>query len=339
MEVYLSQLNGFIVGLYASTPNPLGVDCQFDYDLISLSKEQVLHTRGLEIPFYGLDGIAEKYSQPKLLSAFDPNWLNVITCIPSTVIHQKSDPMFGLASIDEQSRLSAAKKFKEASNLIKDLNDYFGRRAISHIQVCSSPSSSANLNRSSGDALRHSLEELIIHDWEGAILNIEHCDSKSGITAQKGFLDLEDEIEVLQRIKATQRDCGIVVNWGRSAIEYRDPKLVVNHIEMALDADLLNGLIFSGVSNREDSLYGYWEDTHPSVSNDPEIQYYVQESLLTPAEIYKCLEKVDNKESMVIGHKIHIRPNTADNLAVAVQFNQAMSHILYREWNRVRSRK
>lgn len=332
-EARLSPADGLIAGLYASVPDPLGTESAIDAELIGLSRSRIAHLRGLEIPFYGRADVDEKYASRRVLDAIDPSWTHIVTTIPSAVIHQQLDPWHGLASIDESSRSAAVAKTKAAAALVKRLNDHAGRRAVVQVNLCSAPSSTRDADRSSAASLRRSLEDLSGADWDGATMNVEHCDSKTGRSIEKGFLSLRDEIEALRTVKAAGVRCGAVINWGRSAIEYRDPARVVEHIAIAAGSGLLNGIMFSGVSGSSDSAYGAWKDLHPSVAFDPEIDRYVPESLLTPAEMSTCLIAADSPE--VVGFKIHLRPIDRYDVECAVEFNEAMARVLYRETQKV----
>ena len=53
-------------------------------------------------------------------------------------------------------------------------------------------------------------------EWGNVQLNLEHCDAYiPGQKAQKGFLLLEDEVEILNEVGGY----GLILNWARSAIE------------------------------------------------------------------------------------------------------------------------
>src|SRR5438034_923832 len=74
------------------------------------------------------------------------------------------------------------------------------------------------------DAFRRSLDELRAWDWRGAALSVEHCDAfVPGQAPAKGFLALGAEIDAI-RASHGATPVGVAVNWGRSAIEARDPE-------------------------------------------------------------------------------------------------------------------
>jgi hypothetical protein len=130
----------------------------------------------------------------------------------------------------------------------------------------------------SPDSLRKSLDELLALDWDGARLLLEHCDALvPEHPPAKGFLSLEQELAVLSELPI-----GLMINWGRSALELRDPDRVVEHILLA--GDQLEGLMFSGVTP-VDGIYGKpWGDSHaPFAPLEPD-------SLLTASRAQAAVE-------------------------------------------------
>ena len=102
-------------------------------------------------------------------------------------------------------------------------------------------------------ALARSLETITGWDWDGAQILLEHVDAKvPGHAPAKGFLSLEDELDV---ISENSLPMGILINWGRSAIELRDAAHVIDHVAMARQAGVLKGLIFSGASAGRDGVW------------------------------------------------------------------------------------
>ena len=91
-------------------------------------------------------------------------------------------------------------------------------------------------------------------------LLLEHCDAEMpGRAPQKGWLGLEQEIDALHALAAP---IGIVLNWGRSAIEFQDADRVVEHVRMAHDAGLLKAIVFSGASDQAGAYGEPWQDGH-----------------------------------------------------------------------------
>ena len=78
---------------------------------------------------------------------------------------------------------------------------------------------------------------------------------------------------------------GLVLNWGRSAIESRSALGPLTHIKRAKEANLLKGFFFSGCTDKADSAYGSWKDSHMPPKNDIESNYLSADSLLSHDEI------------------------------------------------------
>lgn len=80
---------------------------------------------------------------------------------------------------------------------------------------------------------------------------IEHCDAFSTThQPEKGFLDLAAELDCLRGTPAP-----LWMNWGRSAVELRDPDAVTEQLREAAGSGLLAGLSFSGAA-AQDGPYG-----------------------------------------------------------------------------------
>jgi hypothetical protein len=165
------------------------------------------------------------------------------------------NPNYGLASRDESGRAAAIADIRTIFDSIENMNQVNGRIVVSGLEIHSAPSQTGN-----SDALAKSLEQISKWNWQGLKIAIEHCDAfVTNQTPEKGFLKLEDEITA---IKSSGTEVGVVINWGRSAIEFRDANKVIEHIASARSAGLLSGLIFSGASSVE-GLFGYpWIDAH-----------------------------------------------------------------------------
>jgi hypothetical protein len=110
--------------------------------------------------------------------------------------------------------------------------------------------------------------------------------------ADKDFLSLHDEIDVVQ----TVGDIGIVLNWGRSAIELRSAESPLKHINLVMPHNLLKGFVFSGCTDNQNSPYGAWRDTHIPPKNFINGQYLRNESLLGKKEINQVLTLISNQD-------------------------------------------
>ena len=154
---------------------------------------------------------------------------------------------------------------------VASLNDALGRAAVSAIEVHSAPT--PHDAASARSALARSLDTITGWDWDGAQILLEHVDAKvQGHAPSKGFLSLEDEIDV---ISEGSLPVGVLINWGRSAIELRSAARVVDHVAMARESGVLRGLIFSGASAVATDYGEAWADQHLPPSS------HERDSLLT----------------------------------------------------------
>lgn len=242
----------FIVGAYASLPK---APEQRAYYTLLANQPWI---NGLEIPYPGLLA-----TDPVALSeVIAPNWDTcTVTAIPGTMqtlLHQTD---FGLASPFEEGRQEAIRFTRSIANSVAQLHEACGRAVVTRVQLHSAPCEVGQ-----PDALEASLSEISQFDWSGAVPVIEHCDAfVSEQTPEKGFLCLEDEIDVAQATGVK-----IHINWGRSAIEGRSATTPLEHVINARDCGVLAGVFFSGAGPVE-TIYGYpWIDGHlPATPDEP----------------------------------------------------------------------
>ena len=297
---------GFYVGAYAASPNTSGWNAEAETDYYNCLKAMT-NVEGLEHPFTGsLHPVDDDW----FLANISPNWHYVFTCVPGIMNALSNNPHFGLASTNEVGRQEALAFMKKACAAITKLNTHCNKQVVKCIQLQTAP------NRSKGESsaakLATSLQELLTWDWHGAKLVIEHCDAfKDSHAPSKGFLSLEDEIEVVNNInKNTKYPMGIVVNWGRSVIETRSTQGALEHINLLKQHDLLSGLMFSGVSDK-DTEYGKWQDSHMPPAPDETILMGASGSLMTQHEMRRCLQASAlnaRDPDVIVGLKIGIRP-------------------------------
>jgi hypothetical protein len=208
--------------------------------------------RGLEVPFTGdLDvaGLGELLGERHQV---------VLTGIPGVVARLADYPSFGLASADEDGRRRALAFTRDAHDAARRLDDATGRQATRAVLVHASSAPGAG----SPDAFRRSMAELLDWEWGETLVLVEHCDAAvEGVRPAKGFLRLDDELDALASLDAGPR-AGVLINWGRSAIEGRDPALVVDHVTRAREQGQLRGLMFSGCTPSPESRGGAWADVH-----------------------------------------------------------------------------
>ena len=244
-----------IVSAYAAAPALEGWDRASEGRYLD-AVTQLPELTGLELPFYG-HGL-HKYDEGWLLRRLPDRSVYVVTTIPDTVARHTADRRFGLASADEHGRRTALDSAARAAQAVRRLS-----REVVAVVFHSAGTS--------GRALCESVEELRRLDWGGARVVIEHCDAPTaGRPFAKGFLPLDAELEA---------GAGIVVNWGRSVLERRDPGAAVSHVREARSAGALAGVVVSGCAPVATPYGSAWSDSHVPpfpVSAD---------SLLTPERI------------------------------------------------------
>ena len=306
----------YFIGAYASSPNVSGWDAELEtryYDKI----KSFDNIAGLEHPF---SGELHNHDEEWFLNNIDPSWEFVFTCIPGIMGAIGKNPHFGIASDDESGRQEALSFMKKARDAVAKLNAHSGKHVVRAVEIQTSPNKSKA--SSSKASLQKSLSEMLSWDWQGAKLVIEHCDAYvEGQTPSKGFLTITDEVDAIKSASLdSEKQIGICINWGRSAIETRSTQGVVEHIKIAKDAGLLSGLMFSGASSNE-SDYGVWSDSHmPSQALSADGTGEAS-SLMSPDCMNECLQLADAKKLLFLGVKIGIRPRSAD-IEERLSYNQ-----------------
>lgn len=299
----------YYVGAYAASPNQSLWNPELEtayYDAL----KQLSNLRGLEHPFLG-----QLHAQDDdwFLANIKPDWDFVFTCIPGIMNALSQNPQFGLASDDESGRQAALSFMQQACIAVAKLNDHLGRRAVQALMLQSAPA--RNKASSSAGAFQASLETMLQWDWQGARLVVEHCDAYVPLHApSKGFLALQDEIDVLKQLNANaavKTPMGMVINWGRSVFETRRVDGAAEHIAKAQQAGVLAGVMFSGVSDK-DSEYGAWRDSHQPAQSSALVKFGEAGSWMSEQAIQHCLAICDNaKDLHILGAKIGIRPHSA----------------------------
>jgi hypothetical protein len=309
----------YIIGAYSTAPSLGSNNLEDEEKYYKLLLNSVPNIRGLEIPFWG-DSI-HKFGTDFLFQYINPEWENVITCIPGSVMSLPANPKFGLASNDESGRNLALALHKKSNEIIHQINSFTLKKSIIAVQIATAPSVPASGVSSSPEALRKSLKEMCSWDWMGARLNIEHCDEAiNGNPFEKGFLSLKDEIDVIASL-SSESNMGITLNWARSAIEGKDPKMVIDHINLTQEKQLLSGFIFSGTSPN-DKAYGIWKDKHMPFTKSNGIEHYEDNSLLTEENISITLNSIDINALDYIGIKLLSMPIESSTLERRVGVNR-----------------
>jgi hypothetical protein len=312
----------YIIGAYASAPSVSSNDEISESSFYDLLKEDIENIKGLEIPFYGnqIHQLGDDY----LIDKLEPTWSNVITAVPASFNFLKQNIHFGLASDHEESRLHAIDCHLKLNSIVHKINDKKGKKAISSIQICTSPSVPKDDVSSSEESFKKSLEELLSWNWDGSNLLIEHCDSQKGSNDyQKGFFQIEQEIELLDEFN--NKNLGITLNWGRSVLEGRSVEQIVKHINLSQQNKHLKGFIFSGTSS-DDPYYGSWLDLHMPFYDKLKSDNRYINSLLTEENVLSSLQALDFDGIDYLGIKLQPLPQELISIQERIEVNnQAIS--------------
>ncbi|QRV02158.1 DUF4862 family protein [Arcanobacterium phocisimile] len=278
----------FIIGAYTSLPATKQEQAEY-YQILAAQP----WVNGLEIPFR--DSITDDVEW--FVSQLSENFTtNMLTPIPGVMHRVGKDPLFGLASPDESGQTAALDYLLNASWAIKAINDAANRQVFTHIALHSAPTAIAD-----PVVFNNSLDVVTQWDWDGAKLVIEHQDKFiEGQVPQKGFLSLEDEIAA-----ARAHGIGIVINWGRSAIEGRNATTPCEHVEIAAHAQALAGVMFSGAHAEPNAFGPAWNDDHvPLDTNEPT-------SLMTSAHVADVARTAGKQQISLMGAKVSIGTNAS----------------------------
>ncbi|MFJ2553847.1 DUF4862 family protein [Microbacterium sp. NPDC087591] len=261
-----------VVGAYAALSAADGPDVAAAFVRAVLAVDGV---DGLEIPL----GLAS-----------DPSWFewavegrgHVVTAVPVLAVRTRAESEFGLASKDRRGR-------RDAVRVVSRLRDAIAHWRGEGRDITTLALSSGVPGGDGADArLGESLSEIRSWEWGGVRIAVEHCDAHIGAgTPDKGYLRLEDELAAISRSDgAGDAVCGITINWGRSAIESRDPSGAAAHVDMA--GDRLIGYMLSGVASEAGPYGPAWTDSHTPVVDaaDPAVSILTREraaQAITPA--------------------------------------------------------
>ena len=304
-----NSLSRYIVGAYATSPNLVTWDEKSELTYFNELKK-LPSIRGLELPFWGES--LHPFDDEWLLSNLDPKWENVLTCVPGTMRRLDNDPYFGLASIKKNSRIEAIKFYSKALECVKILNNHFDVNKVLAVQTTSAPTNTQGNLYAHKKLLFESLSEIVSWDWFGSKIVIEHFDAayEYNPIPKKGFLTLEEEIDTIIEINEKyDSNCGIVINWGRSVIEFKNVEGPIKHIKDAIQHNVLCGLMFSGTSDNDNNLYGAWSDLHMPPADYLDFQYFESESLMSFENIKNTLLACDYNALDYLGIKLLAMPD------------------------------
>lgn len=259
---------------------------------------------GLEIGFY--DDI-HLHDPQWFLEQLRPDWKYILTSIPGTMNQLAKRPDFGLASLADSGRDAAWAFAQNMRAAVETLHQHFGKHVVRAVVLHSAPKLSIAPSADQAARFRESLEHLASFDWHGAELWVEHCDSPipGGIPA-KGFLTFEQEIQAIQSVQNPKTPLGMLINWGRSALERRDPYAPLKHVEVASRKGLLRALMFSGCTE-DDQIYGAWADTHAPFAPTASTTGW-KGSLMTQERASECIAAASKKGAVKMGLKIQALP-------------------------------
>ena len=290
----------YFVGAYAAAPSGEGGSEAQDVEYYAALGDQEF-VEGLELQFNGLLRDQSKAFRRGLKT----QWSYVLTTIGGTMERRARDAAFGLASADEAGRRRALDYLRSARDAVRELNDRCGRPAVRAVEIHSAPRP-VDGARQDAAAFARSLSELRSWDWEEARLAVEHCDAwVAGQAPEKGFMPLDAEITAVQDSLHTgsgETVIGVSLNWGRSAIEGRDPDTALQHLKAMHASGLLSGLMFSGATT-DDPDFGHWADKHAPFSDARE-----GHQLLTAARLEACLREVRGTPLDFLGFKVRTAP-------------------------------
>ena len=270
MKAELEASRKYVVGAYPASAAHSNWNSEFEsqfFDML-VSDSRI---RALELPWLGS---IHPHDDTWLYDHFPDSLSAIITDIPHVMSRLTQIPEYGIASKKEVGRLNAISDLQKLNQDIKNFNDKRGKQVVSVIEIHTAPRNVGNVN-----SLAKSLDEISKWNWDGAKLAIEHCDAAiDGQQPEKGFLRLNQEIDAIQLSGARFE---IFINWGRSAIEFRDANRVIEHIAMARQSGFLSGLIFSGASDQQGIFGPAWVDAHNPFQKSELHIYGDPNSLLT----------------------------------------------------------
>lgn len=269
-----------MVGAYPASAAHRQWNPEIESDFYSLlsSEERI---GSLELPWLGS---LHPHDENWLIANFPTRFGAIITDIPNVMKTLGTDQSYGIASPDPSGRARALADLKRLNDDVKNFNDKSNRKVVNVVEIHTAPRRVGKI-----DLLADSLSEISDWDWDGTRIAIEHCDAwVPRQEPEKGFLTLDEEI---QAIELSQTPIELFINWGRSAIEFRDSMRVVEHIERASQSGRLSGIIFSGASAVPGNFGYAWIDGHHPFRKSERHIYGDPDSLLTEERVAEALQR------------------------------------------------
>ena len=256
----------FIIGAYPCAPSfhqrGEQEEAQFWRELADTP-----HVRGIEQPI--LENI-HPYGDDWLFRHTPAEWRIVATAVMETMRRRGINGGFGLASADEAQRRESVEFYRHLLRKVSTINTRFPGKVIA-LEMQAAPQAGNASVAQATDAFARSINEIAAWDWPCDLI-LEHCDAMTGSAPRKGFLPLEQVLEVVR-----ETDISLCINWARSAIEGRNTTLPVQHVNAAVKAGKLGALMFSGTTATGE--YGQWQDLHAPFSS------FCPESLMTTEHV------------------------------------------------------
>ena len=259
------------------------------------------HIRGIEQPI--LENL-HPYGDDWLFRHTPGDWKIVATAVMETMRRRGSNGGFGLASADEDQRRESIVFYRHLLEKINAVNTRFPGKVIALEMQAAPQKDNASVEQAT-EAFARSINEISAWDWSCDLV-LEHCDAMTGSAPRKGFLPLEQVLDVLRGT-----DISVCINWARSAIEGRSTDVPLQHVQAALKADKLSALMFSGTTATGE--YGDWQDLHAPFSS------FCPESLMTTehaAELFTAARAATLKFSGIKLLEINANADVSHRIAI-----------------------
>ncbi|ENF7814986.1 DUF4862 family protein [Enterobacter soli] len=257
---------GFIIGAYPCAPS-FHQKGEQEEQTFWRELSDTPYIRGLEQPC--LEDL-HPYGDEWLFRHTPGDWQIVVTAVMETMRRRGTNGAFGLASADEEQRKASINFYRHLRQKIDSINTRFPGKVIALEMQAAPQAGNASVVQAT-EAFARSVREIAGWDWSCDLV-LEHCDAMNGCAPRKGFLPLE---QVLDVVKDT--DISVCINWARSAIEGRNTTRPAEHVQAALKAGKLGALMFSGTTATGE--YGDWQDLHAPFSS------FCAESLMTTEHV------------------------------------------------------
>jgi hypothetical protein len=202
---------GFIIGAYPCAPS-FHQKGEQEEQTFWRELSDTPYIRGLEQPC--LEDL-HPYGDEWLFRHTPGDWQIVVTAVMETMRRRGTNGAFGLASADEEQRKASINFYRHLRQKIDAVNTRFPGKVIALEMQAAPQAGNASVEQAT-DAFARSVREIAGWDWSCDLV-LEHCDAMNGCAPRKGFLPLE---QVLDVVKDT--DISVCINWARSAIEGRN---------------------------------------------------------------------------------------------------------------------